>query len=153
MIACSRSRSASGSFLRDADEVRERHEHEEAARQRDLGGDAGALGAHRVLDDLHHDLLAGLEQRLDVAPGQVLEALGRDDLVDVEERVLLEADVDERRLHPGQDVRDLAQVDVADDAALGAFDVELDELAVLEQGDARLVRVVRDEHLAVHAGH
>ena len=50
-------------LLRDADEVRERHQHEEPARQGDVGGHAGALGAHRVLEHLHHELLARLEQR------------------------------------------------------------------------------------------
>ena len=85
--------------------------------------------------------------------GHALETLGRDDLVDVEEGVLLQADVDEGRLHPGQHVGDLAQVDVADDAALGSFDVEFDEFPVLEQGDPGLVAIVRDEHLADWFGH
>ena len=71
--------------------------------------------------------------------GSALEALGSDDLVDVEEGVLLQADVDEGRLHAGQHVGHLAEVDVADDAALGPLDVEFDEFAVLEHRDTRLV--------------
>ena len=48
------------------------------------------------------------------------------DLVDVQEAVLLEADVDERRLEAGQDVVDPALVDVADDrAAAAALEVDL----------------------------
>ena len=39
---------------------------------------------------------------------------------DVEERVLLEAEVDEGRLHAGQDARDAPLVDVPDDAAAAA---------------------------------
>ena len=59
------------------------------------------------------------------------------DLVDVQEAVLLEADVDERRLEPGQDVVDLALVDVADDrAAAAALDVELSD-AVAGRGAGR----------------
>ena len=59
--------------------------------------------------------------------------LGADDLVDVEEAVLLEADLDERGLHPGQDVVDAADVDVAGDrAALGPLEVDLGDLRVLE---------------------
>ncbi len=85
---------------------------------------------------------------MDVSAGHLLDALGGDDLVDVEEAVLLQADVDERRLHAGQDVGDLADVHVAHHAALGALYVELDELAVLQQGHASLVDVMRDEHLA-----
>ena len=76
-----------------------------------------------------------------VARLEALELLdGVDDFSDVEERVALEADVDERRLHPGQDLRDPALVDVADDAALIlALDEDLDDLVVLEDGDARVV--------------
>ena len=47
----------------------------------------------------------------------VLVEIG-DDVRDVEEAVALEADVDERRLHAGQDFRDPALVNVTDDAAV-----------------------------------
>ena len=51
---------------------------------------------------------------------------GEHDLIDVQEAVLLQADVDERGLQAGQDVVDLALVDVADDRApAAALDVEL----------------------------
>ena len=55
-----------------------------------------------------------------------------DDVVGVEEAVLVEADVHERRLEAGQDVVDLALVDVSDDrpAAL-ALDVELGDPPVV----------------------
>ena len=91
---------------------------------RQLHRQARALGLQRVLDDLHDDLLAGLEQVGDLAPAaSAAPALGRldarqHDLVDVQEAVLLEADVDERGLEAGQHVVDLALVDVADDRAL-----------------------------------
>src|ERR1035437_9054106 len=39
------------------------------------------------------------------------------DLIDVEKAVLLQPDVDERRLEPGEDVVDLSLVDVAHDRA------------------------------------
>src|SRR3954465_2819650 len=45
---------------------------------------------------------------------------GDGDLGDVQEAVLGEADVDERGLQPGQDVVDLALVDVADDGSVAA---------------------------------
>src|SRR6185503_3873061 len=71
--------------------------------------------------------------------------VGKDDLVDVEEAVALEADVDEGGLHTGQDVVDLALVDVADDrATAAALDVELGDVGLgafrfrLEYGNARL---------------
>ncbi len=80
-----------------------------------------------------------------VAGFEPLELLdGVDDFRDVEERVALEPDVDERRLHPREDLGDPSLVDVADDAALIlAFDENLDDLIVLENGDARVVRPTR----------
>jgi len=55
---------------------------------------------------------------------------GKEDLVDVEEAVALQADVDEGRFHAGQHVVDLAEVDVADErASAAAFDVDLGDFA------------------------
>ena len=93
------------------------------------------------------------------APGRVVAARGAAvdvDVGDVQERGALEADVDERRLHPGQHARDLADVDVADPAALElAFEVQLLDRAVLDHGDARLLRRPVDEdvlHRAIWQG-
>ena len=49
--------------------VDRRHEHQKATRQRHVGRDAGALGAQGLLDDLDQDLLALLEQVLDLGLG------------------------------------------------------------------------------------
>ena len=91
-----------------------------------------ALGLERVLDDLHDDLLPGPEQVGDARAGLLAAAAlhlldaRQHDLVDVQEAVLVEADVDERRLEPGQDVVDLPLVDVADDGApAAALEVDL----------------------------
>ena len=208
---------------RHADVIDGRHEDQEAPRHRDVRGEPRPLGAERLLDDLDQDLLALLQQVLDlrlgliaipiaVAPaavpaaglgrlrqdrrdrlgrrverqhgpfrgrlhplgggigqadggvrllvlvvlvvvaGEALELLdGVDDFSDVEERVALEPDVDERRLHPREDLGDPSLVDVADDAALIlALDEDLDDLVVLENGDARVVRAGGDDHLLVH---
>ena len=76
--------------------------------------------------------------------------LRADDLVDVEEAVLLEADLDERRLHPRQDVVDLAEIDVARDrAVVRPLEIDLGGLAVLEHGDTLLADVDGDEQLAL----
>ena len=54
---------------------------------------------------------------------------------------------------PGQDVVDDALVDVAGDrAAARALDVDLATLAVLDDGDARLADLDRDEDLLLDAG-
>ena len=80
---------------------------------------------------------------------EVLDLLA--DVGDVEEGVLLEADVDEGRLHPRQDPRHAPLVDVADDAALlPAFDLHLGDAAVLEDGHPGLAIVGGDEELFLH---
>ena len=193
--------------------VDRRHEHQEASRHGDVGGESGALGAERFLDHLDEDFLPFLEQildaglrddpsprvnrgspvvligaRVDVPPRLRRQArrhrdrplrpecrarhrapapppgrphrrplrpfrisAGVDDLRDVEERVALEADVNKRRLHAGEDLRYPALVDVANHPALIlALDEDLDDLVVLENGHARVVAVRGDDHLLVH---
>ena len=125
-----------------------RHEHQEAPGHGDVRGQPRALGAERLLDHLDDDLLAFLEQLLDLLGGTILAIalaaaaaataavvaaaglvlLVAGELVelgegvhhvgDVEEAVALEAEVDERGLHAGQHFRDPALVDVADHAAV-----------------------------------
>jgi len=137
---------------RHAEALSLRDEDDEAAGQRDLRRQPRALRLHRILDGLDEDRLAARDQVLDLAAVSLLE-LGADDLVDVEEAVLLEADLDERRLHPGQDVVDLAEVDVARDrAALGPLDIDLGGAGVLEDRDAAFADVHGDEQLALRRG-
>ena len=82
---------------------------------------------------------------------ETLELGGGDDLRDVEKRVALEAYVNKGGLHAGQHLRDPALVDVADDPALIlALDEDLDDLVVLEDGNARVVPARGDDHLLVH---
>ena len=74
-----------------------------------------------------------------------------DDLGDIEERVALQADVNERGLHAGEDLRDPPLVDIANDTArLLALDEDLDDLIVLENGDPCVVVARGDDHLLVH---
>jgi hypothetical protein len=71
----------------------------------------------------------------------------------VEEGALLEADVDEGRLDAGEHGFHAAEIDVADGAAMvGTIDEQLDELVVLEDGNARLALAAVDEDLALQAG-
>ena len=90
---------------RHAEALALRDEDDEAAGERDLRREPRALRLHRVLHRLDEDRLAAADEVLDAAAVAALE-LGADDLVDVEEAVLLEADLDERGLHPGQHVVD-----------------------------------------------
>jgi len=74
-----------------------------------------------------------------------------DDLGDVQERIALQPDVNEGGLHAGEDFRDPALVDVANDAALPlALDEDLDDLIVLEDRDPRFEVAGGDDHLLVH---
>ncbi len=162
-------------LARHADVIDRRHEHQEPPRHRHVRGEPGALGAERLLDDLDDDLLAFLQQVFDlrlrplafpfptrsVAPlaaalvlvvaRELVELVERvDDVGDVEEAVALEAEVDEGGLHAGQDFRDPALVDVADDAAVPfAFDEDFGDEIVFEDGHHGLVAVGGDDHLLV----
>ncbi|MFO0007290.1 MAG: hypothetical protein ACK559_39860, partial [bacterium] len=62
------------------------------------------------------------------------EFLRGTDVTDVEERGLVEPDLDERRLHARQHPLDPSQVDVADDAAVAMpLDEDLGDDAVFDE--------------------
>src|SRR5437879_3044405 len=116
-------------------------------RSRSLCSRAGAFrrafGADRPLGHLYHELLAFLQQILDgfrrVALGlrdfggllillqeRVFRADPAGEFGDMHERRLVLADVNEGGLETGQDLDDLALIDVADVVpALGPIDVEI----------------------------
>ena len=63
-----------------------------------------------------------------------------DDVGDVKEGIAVEPEVDEGRLHAGQDLGYAAFVDVPDDRPLSrALDPYLDDLPLIDNSDARLV--------------
>ncbi len=120
-----------------------RQKHQQPPGDADLRGQARALGANGVLDDLHHERLALEHLLLD---GHLRLALAREHggfaallalphVGHVQKGRALQADVDEGGLHARQHARDLAQVDVAHQATLqGAFDVQLLHGAMLDHG-------------------
>ena len=127
---------------RDADAFAVRREDHVPAGDRQIHREARALGLERILDHLDDDFLAWLEHVADLpglasgaaAPAWSLDP-GQDDLVDVQEPVLLQADVDERGFQPGEDVVHAALVDVAHDRAGSAsLDVELGDLVPRSRG-------------------
>ncbi len=134
---------------RDAEPVAVRLVDDEAAGQRDLRRQPRAFRLHRILDGLDHDRLAATDQVLDLlAVPRLAFELGRDDLVHVEKAVLLEADLDERGLHPRQDVVDRPQIDIAGDRpALGALEIHLRDPIVLQDGNPLLADVDGHEKL------
>ncbi len=131
-------------------------EDHEPAGQRDLLGEPRTLGADRVLGHLHDDLLLGPKHLLD--PRWI--TLGLDvlrievNVAAVEDRVLRRGDVDERRLHAGQDVLHPTEVDVAvdlSDVVRWPRHVVLHQGATLEHCD--LGGVGRDVHAHQVAAH
>ena len=134
----------------------ERHVDEVARRNRDERREARALGAERILEHLHQDVVALADELADVVGARrVARAFGvgrLHDVGDVQERRALEPDVDERGLHARQHARHAALVEVAGEAAPArALDEQLLQHAVLEQRRARLARAHVDEHLRGHA--
>ena len=121
-----------------------------------MGGETCALGAERVLDHLHQQLLALVQQagngfRLaGVAVGQFL-ALDHGHVGGMQERRAIHADIDEGGFHPGQHPADAPLVDVADDAALArAFDPQLLEHPVLHHGTAHFLWRHVDQNFSAH---
>src|ERR1017187_5037480 len=150
-------------LARDATLRVERHQHEVAAGDADVGGDPRALGADGAFDDLHDDFGARRIQLRDVLlrnlrllrgalcfrcfeqVDALVELLGNDVPV-MEEGVLLETDVDESRFQARLKVADLPLEHAGDDPRLGgALDGELLELALFEHGDAVLQRLGVDD--------
>jgi hypothetical protein len=101
----------------------------------EICADRRALGADRILDHLHHQRLPlehlALDRYLRRALGA--HAVATVQVGHVQEGRALQADVDERTLHARQHARDLAQVDVADQATLErTLDVQLLDGTVLD---------------------
>ncbi|MNJ63524.1 hypothetical protein D3C77_594360 [compost metagenome] len=74
-----------------------RHVHQVTRRNRQLSGQARAFGADGVFGDLHHQTLAFMYQGADAFHRGAF-ALG--DFRRVNKGCAIQADVDERRLHP-----------------------------------------------------
>jgi hypothetical protein len=138
--------------LRDADVRVLRQVDEEPPGDRDLGREARSLAADRILHHLHEQRLALAQDPLDGLLDVVAVARGPD-VGHVQEGRARQADLDERRLHPGKDAADAAQVDVAHEPpARVAFDVQLLHRSQLGDRDPRFLRGDVDQDLLVHLG-
>ena len=139
-----------------------------------MGGEAGSLSADGVLEDLGHDLLALFQELSDVglegakapfvargAGGAIarrarnvrrLPDRGRFRHVrGVQKCRALEADIDECRLHAGQDAANPSLVDVSHPPTpVGPLHEHFLEHAVLDHRDARLAGRDVDEELDAH---
>jgi hypothetical protein len=74
-----------------------------------------------------------------------------EEIGDIQEGILLDADVHEGRLHARQHLAHLALVNVADEAAvLSPLDVVLHQLVVLQDGHMHLEGGDVHHHLSVH---
>ncbi len=117
----------------------------------DLGLGLGDRRA-RLLDvvgDVGCVLVLALGQ-LELGPGEVRVV---DDVADVEEGRLVQPDVHEGRLHAREHPDHAALVDVADDAlVLLTLEIELRDVAVLDERHARLAAGRVDQEDAAHGG-
>ena len=137
-----------GKTARDPAYVRVGCEHEVAPGEADLVGQAGALVPHGILHHLHQHRVSRLEHRFD-SLRLAVELVGREvHVAGVENSVLPLPEVDERRLHAGQDVAHLPQVGVADQGFLvGAGHVVLDKHRPFHDHDLGLVGQGPHQHL------
>ena len=127
----------------------------------DLGGQAGALGPHGVLDHLHHDgatfehLFFNGHQRLAragsgcLAFGVFLPNIGH-----MQKSCFVETNVDEGRLHAGQNTGHFAQVHIPHQTAFQrALDMQLLHRAKLDHRDPCFLGRPIDQNILLHEGH
>ncbi|KOT15836.1 hypothetical protein DM47_996 [Burkholderia mallei] len=130
-----------------------RHQHEVAAGERDEGGKRRALVAALFLLDLDDQLLALAQRVLDARGAHVdafLEVLAGD-FLERQEAVAVFAVIDEAGFERRFDAGDDALVDVAFALfAAGGFDIDIDELLPIDDGDAQFFLLRRIEQHAFH---
>lgn len=130
-----------------------RHQHEVAAGERDEGGKRRALVAALFLLDLDDQLLA-LAQRVLDARGAHVDAFLKvlaGDFLERQEAVAVFAVIDEAGFERRFDAGDDALVDVAFALfAAGGFDIDIDELLPIDDGDAQFFLLRRIEQHAFH---
>ena len=135
--------------------------HQQAPGKADLGRQACALGANRVLDDLHHQRLSlkylffnrHLRLAFSGEHGGLAAILALPHIGHMQERRALQTDVDEGRLHARQHARNLPQIHIAHQAALErAFEVQLLHGAMLHHGNAGFLGRPVDQDVLLHEG-
>ena len=143
-----------------ADAAATGHIHQISGRDGDESREARALGADRILEHLHQQLVAFADQTLYVRLTPVADDLAvygflvyriPVDVARVQKRRALQTDLEERGLHPGQHPRYLGFVDVADQtSASRPLDKNLLQHAVLHQSSSYLPRRNVDQDLFIH---
>ena len=139
----------------DAAAAAEGHQHHEAPRQGEIGGERRALVADLFFVGLHHHLGAHAEHVLNAGAALALKRARVVALVDVvegDEAVALGAVVDERGLQAGLNAHHAGFVNVAADLLVACVgDVEIFKHAVFNNRDADFTRLCRvDQHLLAH---
>src|SRR5690606_40603476 len=127
-----------------------RHQHEITTGQRDEGGQCGAFVAAFVLVDLDDEFLAFLDDVLDAGAAAfglslVLE-VAAGDFLEWQKTMPFGAVVDEGSFERGLDTGDDTLIDIALALFLaGGFDIQIDELLPIDDGDAQFFRLRRIE--------
>ena len=129
------------------------HQHHVAAGQADVGSECRAFGAAFVFVDLDDQFLP-LTHRILNAGTRGIDAIGKELLADFLERqeaVAIGAIFDEGRFEAGFYPGDDPLVDVALALFLaGGFDVEVDQLLTIDDGDANFFLLRRVKQHALH---
>ena len=141
---------------RNSDALAARHVHHEPRRQSDESREPRTLGAHGILDHLHQDVVALVDQAPDVLDVLLTDQRTfrhrRSDVRGMQERGALQANIDERGLHAGQHALYPALVEIAHDAAPALpLDEQLGQHAVFDERGARLARRHVDQDFRRHS--
>jgi len=130
----------------DPAHVRSGSEHQVPAGKAYLIGEARPLVAHRILDHLDQDFVADLQGLLDASTA--LGAGVDGDIPRIEHAVLWFTEIDEGGLHAGEDVADLADVDVVGKGeAVFPGHIVLHQQCALQHHQLGLMRGPTDQHL------
>src|SRR5690242_5665794 len=98
--------------------------------------------ASQIFSGKQFDRLRGAAVAVSLLPAMAVIVVFKilEDVADVQKGVPIEADIDERRLHPGKDPRHSAFVDASDQRELFfALDVDFDQLTFFQNCDAPLM--------------
>ena len=119
-----------------------------------LGRQTRALGADRILDDLHHQGLPVEHRLLDRLQIGVVRFAGHTrmpDIGDMQKGGPFETDVDKRGLHARQHTHHLAEIDIPNASARqGALHMQFLHGALLNESHPRLLRRNVDQDVFVH---
>ena len=138
-VACTQSLTFGGIFdaLRHSDMRIQRHQHEIATRQRNVGRQPRTFCRDRIFRDLNQQRLTFVNEIANILLHRIRFGdadAGRIDVAGVQKSRSRQADVDERRLHAGQNPFDATFINVAGEAVgAGALQMHFGQCVILDR--------------------